>query len=365
MCNKMTDISLQLYCETSLIKLSLPTFKMRSQPRFAFHIFLLACATVLSSCAFNKVLKKGTADEKLVAAKKYYAKKDYNRSMPLLDDLIGKHYRGADAEEVYYLYSKTFYGMQDYIMAGYHFKNFTETYPYSKYVEESAFLSAKCEYHKALPYYLDQGNTRKAIDRIQLFINKFPKSTYVEEGNKLIDDLRLSLHNKAYHMAMLYYNMESYKAAYVSCKNAIIDYPDIPQYTELEYIMVDAAYKYAAQSVVGVQAERFQLAIEEGKDFLKNHTETNLYYNEVKDLVDRSIIEKDFSEIRLAYNKAITHVKDAVSNYEETIRLGNAFLEQQGGGTKHKRDVEKMISEANRKLKIFREEVEVNKEQQD
>ena len=191
--------------------------------------------------------------------------------------------------------------MGDFLMASYNFKNFAENYPRSEHAVEAAFMSAKCEYHQSLPYYLDQTKTKKAIDKIQLFINRYPTSSYVEEGNKLIDELRGKLHKKAYNAAMLYYKMENYKSSFVAFKNAIADYPDIPQKDEMEFLIVKSAYLYAGQSFLSSQKERYETAIEEGQYFLQGESSNATYRKEVKEIIETS--KKEVKRIELLLDK--------------------------------------------------------------
>lgn len=258
---------------------------MRSYTITILTFFLLFFGV---GCKYNKILKNGTPDEKLTSAKKYYNKGDYNRALPLLDDLLGSFRKKPEAEDIYYYYAYTHYGLGDFLMASYNFRNFTDNYPRSKYTEECAFMAVKCEYHQTLPYYLDQTNTKKAIDKIQIFINKYPTSKYVADGNLLIDELRGKLHKKAYSNAMLYYKMENYKSAIVAFKNAVADYPDIPQKEEVEFLVVKSAYLYAKQSFQSTQLERYYITVEEGEAFLENTISNQEYKKDVMEMIENA-----------------------------------------------------------------------------
>jgi outer membrane protein assembly factor BamD len=255
---------------------------------FQGTFFIVTLILLSAGCKYQKLLKDGTPDERLTAAKKYYNKGDYTRALPLFDALIGSFGRKPQAEDIYYYYAYTHYGMGDFLQASYNFNNFTQKYPRSKYTEECAFMVAKCAYHQSPAHYLDPTNTRNAIESIQLFINKYPGSKYVNDGNDLIDELRSKLHKKAYTNAMLYYQMGSYKSSLVAFKNAIADYPDLPQIEELEYLVVKSAYLYAQQSFASVQGERLEVAIEEGKLFLESEIENNTYTSEVEKIISDS-----------------------------------------------------------------------------
>jgi len=234
---------------------------------FRLILITLLCLGLTTGCEYQKVLKKGTLDQKLETSRKYYNKGDYARAQIMLEQLIGKFPRGTDAEEVYFLFSFTHFGMNDYSLAGYHFQNFAERY----------------EFEQTLVAELDQTNTKKAIEAIQLFINRYPQSASVATGNELIDQLRSRLHEKAYSTAMLYFNMESYLSAYTSFKNAIIDFPDIPEKDKVDFYIVRSAFLYAKQSVKTEQSSRYETALEEADEFLTNYT-NNKYVKDVKQM---------------------------------------------------------------------------------
>ncbi len=241
---------------------------------------LLIGLSFTTGCEYQKVLKKGTLTEKLDVARKYYNKGDYPRAQILLEQLIGKFGRGSNAEEVYFLYSYCHFGMNDYALASYHFQNFVERYPLSTYHEQAAFMVARCEFESSLVSELDQTNTKKAMEAIQLFINRYPKSSSIQTGNEMIDQLRARLHDKAFRTAMLYYNMESYLSAYTSFKTAIIEYPDIPNKEEVEFYVVKSAFLYAKQSVSKYQEERFSQALEDADEYTASYTK-NKFTNEI------------------------------------------------------------------------------------
>ena len=83
---------------------------------------------------------------------------------------------------------------------------------------------------------LDQTNTSKAINELQLFINTFPNSTRVTDSNLLIDECRRKLEKKDYTAAKLYYDMDNYKAAATSFNDLLKKYPDSPIADEILYL---------------------------------------------------------------------------------------------------------------------------------
>jgi outer membrane protein assembly factor BamD len=253
--------------------------------QFLIPFLFIGLAMGLVQCTpYSKALKNGTPEEKLAMAKKMYEKEDYYRALPLLEDLMGLYTGRIQREEIYYLFCKSNFGVEQYQVAAYHFKNFSETYATGKYAEEAAFMHAECFYFASLPHELDQSNTKTAIEKMQLFVNEHPTSEYVVRCNERIDQLRKKLLVKAYDNAKLWYNLGDYKAASVACQNAIYDYPDIIQKEELEYLTVDALFQYAKNSVRSKQVERFEAVKEASAQYFKQYQEGATYFDRVKKL---------------------------------------------------------------------------------
>lgn len=239
----------------------------------------------LSGCGYQKLLKKGTPEEKLRVAKKYYQKKDYARAQPLFEALITAYYGKAEAEEIYYYYGQCHFGGEEYLLAGYYFRDFVQKFPNSNKIEEVSFLVALCDYKKSLRSELDQTDTRLALGSLQLFIDQNPNSQYVAEANKKIDELRARLLDKVYRNAKIFYMIGEYKAAMVACENAIENYPDMMHTSELAFYVVDAAYKLAKNSLVSVQVERYKTVLEKAAFFYKeNSQQNNAYLKSVQEI---------------------------------------------------------------------------------
>lgn len=251
-------------------------------------IIIISLATLASCTGYQKLLKQGTPEEKYEAAKKYYQKKDYVRAQPLLEELLTLYFGKREREEIYYLFAYSHYGLSEYLIAGYHFNNFAKSYPLSKHKEEAVYMAALCDFHKTYSYELDQTNTEMAINSFQNFINKYPNSSYVEECNKRIDELRKRLLEKVYQSAKLYYQISEFHAAIVACENALDDYPDMIHRDELRYIIASSAFIYADNSVASAQEDRFANAIKKCNDFMKEFGDKNTYYSKVKKIKEQS-----------------------------------------------------------------------------
>lgn len=231
---------------------------------------------ILASCSnFQRMLKSSDMEAKYNAAVKYYDQKDYYHALQLFEELNTVFRGTAKAEQCYYYYCYSTYYVDDYQVAAYHFNNFVQSYPNSKYAQEMQFMHAYCYYLDSPLNSLDQTSTIDAIEKFQLFINKFPSSDRVPEANRLIDELRLKLETKAFNNAKLYYKIGEYKAAVVAFDNLLKDYPSGNYKEEAEFTSLKASYMYASNSIESKKNERFQATLDLYYRFVDNFPQSH------------------------------------------------------------------------------------------
>ena len=240
-------------------------------PLIGSLILILFIALAGCKSKYERLRASNDNAKKYKEAIKYYNKKDYGRALELFDDLV-QHYRGqAEAEDLFYYYAYTNYKLKDYTSARYHFKVFSDTYPNSSRTEECRFMSAYCYYLDSPNFSLDQENTQKAIDALQLFINLYPKSDRTAEASKLIQNLRDKLEEKSYANAKLYLTIGYYQSAVIAFGNSLRDYPDIKYAEEMEFLTIQAQYLYAKNSFEIHQIERYNAAIAYYQGFVEKY----------------------------------------------------------------------------------------------
>ncbi len=229
----------------------------------SIYLLLISTVILLNSCSnYQRILKGTDMNLKFETAEKYFLKEDYYRSLQLLEELMVA-YRGTEkGEKVYYYYAYCNYHIGDYVMASYHFNNFLLTYPNSTYAEEIQFMYAYCFYLESPVPSLDQSSSIDAINKFQLFANRYPKSPKVAEANNLIDELRMKLETKAYANAKLYFKTGNYKAAVSALQNVIADYPATIYKEEIRYLVFRSSYLLATNSVESKFVQRMKDARE-------------------------------------------------------------------------------------------------------
>lgn len=275
--------------------LSLPTVK-----KLIPYIFIALFAFGSSCSSTEKILRSADANLKYTKALEWYNKGAYFKAIPVFEELMGLYKGSKTTEEVYYYYCMAQFKQGNYVLSAYHFKNYTQKHPYSPYTEECLFMHAE-SYDKQSPKSsLDQTETYKAIDSYQVFINQYPESERLEYCNNKIDELRLKLETKALKAAQLYFKTENFRAAAFSYKNLLIDYPDIDGPEEIQYKIVKSFFKYAEQSIVTKQQERYEEAIKYANSFSSRYRNSE-YLESVKSTEQQS----HFQAIRGAYLSAL------------------------------------------------------------
>ena len=266
---------------------------MFKNKRFVTHCLVIIMATAVGcKSKFEKLQASNDTGKKYQEGIRLYNSKKYSKALILFDDLNQK-YRGRDeAEDLAYYLAYTNYKLKDYTTSRYQFKVFADTYPNSPKAEECRYMSAYCYYLESPNYTLDQENTVKAIDAMQLFINLYPKSERVAEASKLIQDLRDKLEAKAFGNAKLYlttggYDAQNYRAAVIAFKNVLRDYPDTKYAEEIGYLSIKSQILYSQNSLETKQEERFNEAIALADEFIEDYPSSK-YIKEVKDMRKQS-----------------------------------------------------------------------------
>lgn len=264
--------------------------RMFKNKSLAILSFILLISVVFTGCKskFEKLRASTDITKKYQAAIKLYNNKDYAKALILFDDLAQRYRGRAEAEDLSYYYAYTNYKLKDYLTARYLFKSFADTYPNSPKAEECRFLAAYCYYLDSPVYSLDQENTYKAIDALQLFINLYPNSDRVAEASKLIQDLRDKLEHKSFANAKLFLDIGDYQAAVIAFRNSEKDFPDTKYAEEMDFLIIKAQYLYAKNSLEIKQEERYNETIQEYQRFVEKYPKST-YLEQANELKQEAL----------------------------------------------------------------------------
>lgn len=212
--------------------------------------YILLIAVLISSCNdFQKTLKSEDISKKFEMGTALFEEGKWNKANRLFEQIVPQYRGKPQAEKLMYMYSMNFYKMEDYTLSAYQFERFETSYPNSEKVEEASFLGAKSAFMLSPKYSKDQNETFKAIERLQLFINKYPDSEFLPEANKMVKELNTKLERKTFEIAKQYNLVTDYSASIKSCENFILDFPGSIYREAIFFVRFDSAYKLAVNSV--------------------------------------------------------------------------------------------------------------------
>lgn len=274
--------------------------------------FLLLFSLLLFSCGeYQKVLNKGTVEEKYKMAVKLYETKKYAKALRLFEKITPAYKGKPQMERIQFMVAQSNFNEKSYTLAGYYFDRFMKNYPKSSKNEEAAFLSAY-SYKLASPVFSkDPTDTKKALEAFQSFINMYPNSDKIEEANQHYKDLRYKLQKKYFEIAKVYYttaeyDRRNYQAAIQAFDNLLSDYLGSEFKEEALYYRFKAAYDFELKSTDRRKSERIKVAIEAYDKLKRNYPESK-FMEECNEMLE--VLQKE--EIRL--NEIIAKNKELVN----------------------------------------------------
>lgn len=243
-------------------------------------VYIVLVFVLISSCSeFQKALKSEDTAVKFNMGSELFDAGKYGKANRLFAQIVPSYRGKPQAEKLMYMYSMSYYFMKDYHLSGYQLERFESTYPKSEKAEEALFLSAKSYYMLSPVYSKDQKETKEAIEKLQLFINKYPESQYLSEANTLVKELDFKLEKKAYEIAKqynttAYYESSDYEAAIKSFDNFLLEYPGSSFREQAMFYRLESAHKLAVNSVEYRKKERLNIALGFFNAFKKYYPES-------------------------------------------------------------------------------------------
>ena len=244
--------------------------------------YLLAISLVFGSCSeYQKALKSEDTATKFKFGTELFDSGKWSKANKIFAQIV-PNYRGKpQAEKLMYMYSRTFYEMGDYITAGYQLNRFEKGYPTSEKVQEASFLAAKSYYQVSPDYSKEQHETIEALEKLQLFVNKYPDSEFLPQANELIKELDYKVERKAFEIAkqynsIAYFESSDYLAAIKAFDNFLADYPGTSFREQAMFYRLDSAYKLGINSIKAKQEARLNTAINYYKSFKKFYPNSEL-----------------------------------------------------------------------------------------
>lgn len=191
-------------------------------------------AGLLAACSQDEIAPPRSAEDLFESGSKLFEEEEYQAAYEEFRLLTLQYPGSVHADDAQFLMGEAKFRREEYILAAYEYEIVVRSMPTSEFVPEARYKKAQCHYELSRPYYLEQEETRKAIDQFQAFIEYHPTDPRVPEAEQKITELNTKLARKEYESGLIYIKMEYYRAAGVSFDYVLEKYHDSP-YAEPAY----------------------------------------------------------------------------------------------------------------------------------
>jgi len=214
-------------------------------------------------------------------ALKYYDNKAYLSAARIFEELYPLSIGTPLGDTILFLFADSYFQNHDYQMASFHFRDYAKRYPGTEKAELASLNAVKAMYYTSPDYNLDQYVTNFAIDEINLFIQQYPYSKYIQDCNDMLDDLRNKLAKKDMEIVRMYYQTGYYEAAQIMARNFLKTYSSSKYAPEVLLILIKNNYDYARKSVEQKKYYRYKDCMD-AYDMLQSQYPENSYLAEGK-----------------------------------------------------------------------------------
>ena len=242
-----------------------------------YRIFIIVfLSSILLSCnEYQKLLNSTDNDtDKYNAAEKYYNDGEFRRANALIEQLIPSYRGKPQGERLVFFFADSYFQIKLYYSAAIQFENFIKSYPNSQRIQEAYFKEEKSFYMLSPLYTLDQDDTYTGIDKLQVFINRFPNSEYVSEALELMNDLQNKLEEKDFEISKQYYTIRDYTSAIKALDNFVADNPGTIFREEALYYKWLSQFEIAINSIESRIVDRVTELERSLDNFLRNYPDT-------------------------------------------------------------------------------------------
>ncbi|HAC16635.1 MAG TPA: outer membrane protein assembly factor BamD [Bacteroidetes bacterium] len=233
-------------------------------------LLLVVVPFVIASCTSKSQIRPGDSLEVAYEkALRLYERERYTDATRAFETVLSIG-RGTEiAEESQFLLAESYFKNRDYLVAASEYRRFYTNYPRSEKRIDAEYNEAMC-YHELSPRYkLDQTDTFRAIELMQLFIGRYPGTDRATDAANMIDSMRDKLAQKEYSAAELYMRIRSFEAAAVYYNLTIDAYPETTWAEKALAKQIFAYINFAEFSVPSRQAERYQLALDSYQKYVQ------------------------------------------------------------------------------------------------
>jgi outer membrane protein assembly factor BamD len=116
----------------------------------------------------------------------------------------------------------------------------------------------------------DQRSGIEAMNAMQIFLNRYPGSEFMNQAIEVIDICQQKLERKGFENAKHYIKLRMYKAAVIAFDDFKKNFPDSKLLEEAAYLKIMAEFELAKVSIPSKQLERYTSTLDFYQELLDN-----------------------------------------------------------------------------------------------
>ena len=197
-------------------------------------IFINACSSLGDS--FSVDIQK-----KYEKSLDLFGKEKFTRAREQFEFIIMNNPGSKLSIDAQFYLAESMFNNEDYVEASSAYSKYIRWATESERIENARYKIANCAVNSVNKYQLDQGEAKIALNLLQEFIDDYPYSSYINNSDMLVEELRNKLAKKEYETARLYIKLEKFSAAIIYLNEVINDYYDT-EYYEKAHLGIMLAY---------------------------------------------------------------------------------------------------------------------------
>jgi outer membrane protein assembly factor BamD len=269
---------------------------MIQHSRFVFvrNLALILAVSLVGAagCSSDETTRQLPAEERFRTAMALYEDGDYLEAIEEFK-VVTLQFQGTSfADDAQFYMAECRFDREEFILAAFEYDVLLRTMPTSTFVPRARFQKATCYYSMSPNSYLDQENSRRAIDEYQAFIEYHPTDTLATVAESRIVEMNRKLAEKDFNNGLTYLKLDYNRAAIYYFDVVLEKFHDTP--------FAEPALLRKAEAFVG--RKRFAEARETILKFLEKYPKSEYLEDATeiqKDIVDgEAAAAKDAARLR-------------------------------------------------------------------
>ncbi|HEX7484510.1 MAG TPA: outer membrane protein assembly factor BamD [Vicinamibacterales bacterium] len=138
--------------------------------------------------------------------------------------------------------------VESLILGANEFREFLTYFPTHERADYAQYKLALSHYEQMLAPQRDQSQTKEATREFQTFVERFPESKLINEGQKKLQECRDRMSDADYQVGVFYYRSRWYPGAIVRLRTVMKENPQFGKRDALYYFLADTYVKVNASA---------------------------------------------------------------------------------------------------------------------